>query len=548
LTSAVAKLGTLASYALVAVVVTYPLIWHIRTAFPGSGTDVYGFIWNNWWIHHALTELHTLPYFTDAIFAPFPADLRLHTLGLLYGLISIPFLSALTPVGVLNVQILMTIVLNGYAAFRLTTYVTKSAAAGFVSGLILAATPAINFHLSVGRPSCAAVWPAIFAITALLRLMDRPDWRSSLWLAVWLVATLMVDQQVALFCACWMVVLAGARSAAWFSRPRLAGLLGWGAAAAAVVAIPAYALYSSLLAGQAGYTVPSVDEALKYSYPVRLLWTPRMIWNVYGTVMPLGLLTALAAIGAAKATPYVLGSLIFLAFSLGPVAMGTDVPLPFALVQWLPGLDQFRTPYRFQIPAAIGLAVLAGIIVSRGLSHLGPPRGRWLLGGIVMLTTADLVVNRAVGGFKIQTTPHEAIYEQIARDERDCLVLEIPFGVRTGTDRIGSGETLTIFQPVHRKRLMNGFLARAPLAPLEYYRASPAIMFLAHEAPLTAEVAEDLPQKIRELAVGYIVMHPEMMDTAWLKEALALLQGLEGVRRLETDGGVIAFKVERRAR
>jgi hypothetical protein len=97
---------------------------------------------------------------------------------------------------------------------------------------------------------------------------------------------------------------------------------------------------------------------------------------------------------------------------------------------------------------------------------------------------------------------------------------------------------------VHGKRLMNGFLARAPLAALDYYRASPAIMFLAHEAPLTALVAEDLQRKLRELAVGHIVIHPGMMDPAWLKETMELAAGIKGLRRLETGTGVIAFRVE----
>ena len=39
--------------------------------------------------------------------------------GLLYGLLSIPLLSVLGPVGVLNAQILATIVLNGYSTFTL---------------------------------------------------------------------------------------------------------------------------------------------------------------------------------------------------------------------------------------------------------------------------------------------------------------------------------------------------------------------------------------------------------------------------------------------
>jgi hypothetical protein len=64
---------------------------------------------------------------------------------------------------------------------------------------------ATNFHLTVGRPSCAALWPAIFAMLAFLRLLDRPDRWKSIWLAAAVAATMMADQQTMLFCACWLL-------------------------------------------------------------------------------------------------------------------------------------------------------------------------------------------------------------------------------------------------------------------------------------------------------------------------------------------------------
>jgi hypothetical protein len=137
----------------------------------------------------------------------------------------------------------------------------------------------------------------------------------------------------------------------------------------------------------------------------------------------------------------------------------------------------------------------------------------------------------------------EPVYEQIARDERDCVVLEVPVGVRSGTDQIGSGESLSYYQPVHHKRMLNGMIGRVPLAALDYYRSSPALMFLAHERRPPGDVAADLRIKLRDLRVGYVVIHPEMMDRAWFEETITLFSGVDGLRRLETTTDVVAFSL-----
>src|SRR5262249_40259900 len=95
----------------------------------------------------------------------------------------------------------------------------------------------------------------------------------------------------------------------------------------------------------------------------------------------------------------------------------------------------------------------------------------------------------------------------------------------------GPGEEFNFYQPIHHKRMINGMLARAPLAALAFYRASPAFMFLAEEAtPDRAVVVADFRRKLRELRVGYVVMHADRIDDRW---RVLFVEALAGVPELE---------------
>lgn len=537
--------GALAAYLVVALVYTFPLVARLASYVPSppKDQDVFMFLWNNWWIHHAVTELHVKPYLTDFIAAPFTIDLRLGTLGLLYGLVSIPLFSVLGPVMVLNLQVMATATLNGYAAFRLTGYLAKDDRVGFVCGLFVAATPAINFHLGVGRPSCAALWPVILTMYLFLRLLDRPDNRTAISLGISSIAALLADQQAMMFGSFWLLILAihaaATRRHDVLNRRFLVRL----AAVMLVAAVPTYVMYVRPFLRTTGYTVPSPLEAYGYSYPVSLLWTPSMLWRAYGLVLPLALLASLALVRRAPGMAvWAFGAIVFIVLSFGPVATGTKVPLLFSLVRKLPAFAQFRAPYRFQIPAAIGLAAGAAVALSWLLPKLTARSGRLVLIGMAILAAGDLVAFRAAHGFEMQTMARDPVYDLIARDARALLVLEVPVGVRTGTDRIGPGEALSFHQSVHRKRLVNGSTSRLPLAALEYYRSSPAIMFLAGETPPPGDLAADLERRMTELKVGYVVVHPSMLNRERLAAVMELLQGARGLERQEVASSLIVYR------
>ena len=97
-------------------ILAMPLVLNFTTALPGTSTDhdVAAFVWNIWWSRHALIDLRTNPLLTDYVFYPFTVDLRLHTYGLLYGVLSIPFQPWLGVVGAFNALILLTMAANGY--------------------------------------------------------------------------------------------------------------------------------------------------------------------------------------------------------------------------------------------------------------------------------------------------------------------------------------------------------------------------------------------------------------------------------------------------
>jgi hypothetical protein len=538
----------LAVYACAAGLVTFPLVTRLITHFPGtpSDKDVLSFVWNNWWISYSVTELHRSPYFCDFIFAPFTVDLRLHTLGALYGMVSIPVTVLLGPVAALNVQTLGTVVLNGYSTLKLAEYVTNDRRAAFIAGLLVATTPAINFHLTVGRPSCAAVWTAVFVLYSFLRLVDTPNARSGAQFALAVGAMLAADQQVAMFGLLWLALLAGYVG---ISRPRqlLSNPVVRVLALAAIPLAPfAYWLYVQPFFSTSQYTVPHPSEALTYSYPMSLLWTPSMIWSVYGIVMPAGALAAFGVLrgSAATALPWLFGALFFISLSFGPVADGTSIPMPFALLDRLPGMTQFRTPYRFQIPAVIGLAVTVAVTLSRLSKKQSARAAAALFGFVVVVAAVDVAAHRAAFGFRVQTIEHEPVYEIFGEDPDDGILLDIPIGVRTGTDVIGPGEGLTFHQPIHRKRLINGFVARGPLAALDFYRHSRAILFLAGESPPPGDILADFRGLLDRLNVRYVAVHPEMLHEQRFRDILQLLEEAGGFERINSGSRVIAFRRE----
>ena len=56
-------------YALLALLLTWPLVTHLRSAVPGPPGDNLEYVWKLWWFKEAITTPGVSPFYNPAIFS-----------------------------------------------------------------------------------------------------------------------------------------------------------------------------------------------------------------------------------------------------------------------------------------------------------------------------------------------------------------------------------------------------------------------------------------------------------------------------------------------
>jgi hypothetical protein len=220
-----------------------------------------------------------------------------------------------------------------------------------------------------------------------------------------------------------------------------------------------------------------------------LAWRDRGSWYWFG----LAALTALCAMGP------------FVRFA----GLNLHVPTPWALLRYVPIIDQARAPARLTVLVMMAVAVLFAWSL-RGLIQRRPGwRGAWLIA-----VTAVLLFELLPSPRPLYTATVPSVYDVIARDPRPVRVLELPFGVRDGLSSYGNFNASAQFHQTHHgKRLIGGYLSRVSPNRVESVRRFPvlnALMVLSEGAPLPPELearAHDRADRfLQEARVGYVVI------------------------------------------
>jgi hypothetical protein len=501
-------------------------------------------MWNVWWVQRAM-EGRASWFATDAVLLPFGADLRVHVYG--------PFPAALVwPVarsaGVLpafNVMLIGSIVLNGWLAYLLFRELPVSRPAALAAGAALMLSGPVLDQMRVGRPIYASLWITCAALVVARRLLARPTLARSLGLAAMLVVSFFTDAHMLLFTSLWLACLV-----VWTAvsqRGLDVGRLGSLAAAVAIAALVFLTLmYPAIERATSSGAVPSTAEAVRYSFRWWDYVTPSIVPRAIGGYeVALVLIAGLWVMRHDRRVAFWLGATcVFLVLALGPTLKPTSLPLPFAAFHWWPAVAQFRTPYRFTIPAVIGSAAVMALVLDRLLRGRRDRR----LEGIVLLAVAIRVSFAMVQHpLRIQSYPTAALYRQLASAGDPGAIIEVPFGVRTGTDQIGAGaEVLQYYQPVHGRPIINAMIARVPPQVFAYYRAHPSLLLLAGEQVDDASdaLAADLGDVIDRVGAAYVVVHPRLMTADQFARAAVLLDHHPRLRRWVVEGDLIAYTVD----
>jgi hypothetical protein len=204
---------------------------------------------------------------------------------------------------------------------------------------------------------------------------------------------------------------------------------------------------------------------------------------------------------------------------------------------------QFRTPYRFVMPALIGWSVTMAFLLSRLLVHAQNWKG-WLvvflLAGIRLGYTANLVP------FETQTYPDYKFYETIHAETGDFTLLEVPFGIRSGLDAIGDGgERFQYYQHIHNKRLLNGSVSRLPVSVFEFYRSHPALLFLAGESASDQSILQqDFADILKSSNIKYVIVHRSYLTEEQAKQIETFLEAQPQLKRFKTEDDLIVYQAQ----
>ncbi len=558
-----------AAYLVLTLLLTYPLPLHFTTHIPGGNVDEGAFLWNLWWIKHAIGEMQSSPLATDYIFYPLGINLALYTLTLLNGLLALPITLAFGPIVAANALFVASFVLSGFAMYLLALDCLgakgrATVLASFVAGVVYAFASSRFLYAALGQYDYVSVqWLPLFVLF-FLRAMRLPGWRAPILAGIFAAYAALTEMNFIVFILVFVFVYL---AYTWIKHRRevlcppvmgrlcvvvlvfLAGFapLGW-AVVREVLTIGDY-----LVRGWGGadrYVIdllgPLVPSPL---HPVLGPWgreAARRFSDInFGFVGYVAL--ALAFVGAvsskllSRTTDYTsrltyhvscpipsafwpIMVVVFFLLALGPLlhingqadfdldGLTVNAPLPYIVIHYLPFLKGARIPGRFGIMATLALAVLVAVATERILGRL-----RWRSTQVIVagaLSGLILAENLALP-LPLTNAVAPEPYKHIASDPADFTILQIPLGWRDGFGTLGAERTIMqAYQAVHGKRILGGNTSRSPAYVLPYFARMPVLRsIIALEEGRTVDpttAADDRSQAadlLRFLSLRYVVVH-----------------------------------------
>lgn len=294
----------------------------------------------------------------------------------------------------------------------------------------------------------------------------------------------------------------------------------------------------------AGYKYFFLHNRQSFAYPGILVLLVYALLIIYRRKLPRKLKTALQ--------PHLVVSLTFLVLMLGPFlkiinrwslvlqdGIALIFPLPFLLLQNIPGFGTLRAPTRFT-PVFVFLSCIVGaLLVNYLLARYSAKKKIIILGLLLLVVALDqfyVIPPRPVRTFPL------SLYQYIKKDRSKFSVLEIPFTVRDGFDYLGFVHAIQPLtgQLLHRKPIIGGYTARVHPAVFAYYKNLPFIGYLSRiidkgnynpekEAPgipLVVPFTASLESAKRELdflAVKYVLLKNDELYSEPVRDLLIQL-------------------------
>jgi len=218
----------LGAYALLAILITWPLALHLRAmvpSLPGEiGRDVWQTMWGLWWVKQALLVRFTNPYYTDMLFYPLGTSLYLHPLNLPTGLLGLPLLAFFSFVTTYNLLVLLVLILGAYTSFLAVNSIVNHTPAALVAGAITLCSPHRLNELRLAQLPTLSDYCVPLVLLFTLLALQRRTWPPAVLAAATLLIAGLASWYHILGAAVLLLPLFVWRVVGAFRRDRLPGL------------------------------------------------------------------------------------------------------------------------------------------------------------------------------------------------------------------------------------------------------------------------------------------------------------------------------------
>lgn len=536
----------LACYSALAFVVLHALIFTTGTHV--AGFDYFNYHWNFWFLRYVSQTAGINAYLNNFVFYPALTNYGYHA----YAAFWYPLWALLEPffgtLAAFNVIIFVACTLNGYLLFVWLRSEGVTSSLALIGGIALQTFPIArywyyNTHINLMNwfwlPLHLLLWRQIVRAVQAQRLLRVVFWSTVQGVALYGLA--MSDHQFPIFVA-FVLVPYGVLSL-WRVRRKVGQLLGLIIAGMLTVGIGVGLLWQFGYLPYAlqfrGRLAPGI-AAERPGIATRLFNMAETWWQwdtpSLGAFVSLGALIALFGAlfvrrlrckGDGRWFWFWVGIPPFLIALGGTVQVGDlRLPTPYHLLHALTG-GMFGMPWRLTPIFVIATAIFAGKVFTPLLAG----RQRMQLTVFVCAFLANAWAVRLWETAPL--TPVPIAYEFYAKigaergEAYDRLVLvEVPTGVATGEVIVGDPRATQLqwYGMAHHKRMINGFISRAPVDHFFYIETGdPMLSWLGGRVPLDAEfVRRQMDERVFGYPIGYFVVHRDLVgrESATLTEIL----------------------------
>lgn len=279
------------------------------------------------------------------------------------------------------------------------------------------------------------------------------------------------------------------------------------------------------------FLVPNPNHPLAPRVLYTWLEQPMMAFEHVATIplVVLGVIGGAIRLGWRPPRVWLALAALFALIALGPfvhvAGVNTYIPGPWALVRYVPVIGLARTPARM----AVMVMMFVSILFVLGLRALRQQYGRrWLILVAVLLLAELLPAPRVLYSASVPT-----IYYTIAADPRsDIRVLELPYGVSSGTGAVGGYSARAQFgQTIHGKAIAGGTLSRISSKRIAEMKKQPIVNALIRlsqgESPSPEELSALAPHVapfLDRVRLGYVIIDRSRLSAASIAAVIGLLR------------------------